>query len=99
MGFRVLGCHVDTKAFLLLKKMATSGQLPEDKVYSKAVLVSIKNQWFSSTEVGIKRRGPPERDPFSFGKLQVLLFSYSTWPLITCGFYHHRSIIWNFGQT
>ncbi|KAJ6426369.1 hypothetical protein OIU84_022058 [Salix udensis] len=51
--------------------MAASGQLPEDKVYSKAVLLSIKNQWFSSTEVGIKRRGPPERDPFSFGKLQI----------------------------
>jgi hypothetical protein len=49
MGFRVLGCHVDTKAIFLLKKMATLDQLPEDKVYSKAVLVSIKNQWFSNT--------------------------------------------------
>ncbi|KAL3609724.1 hypothetical protein D5086_000744 [Populus alba] len=44
-------------------------QLPEDKVYSKAVLVSIKNQWFRNTAGGIKRRGAPQHDPFSFGKL------------------------------
>ena len=69
MGFRVLGCHVDTKAISLLKKMAALDQSPEDKVYSKAVLVSIKNQWVSNTAGGIKRRGPPQHDPFSFGKL------------------------------
>lgn len=93
MGFRVLGCHVDTKAIFLLKKMATLDQLPEDKVYSKAVLVSIKNQWFSNTTGGIKRRGPPQHDPFFFWKVAVL-----TWPLISCGFYHHQSIIRIFGH-